>query len=128
MTHMPSRILQFKTPLELFSILTCFLSLQRPLGVHILFIYPNSITLKWNLKHSKYIFLGYAANQKRYKCYHLGIKKQMVSQDVTFFKGVVMFSSQKTSFQGKKCWSRKDVFCVSITYSIFFFFFLSWWT
>ena len=41
---------------------------------------------KLDTRSVKCIFLGYAGNQKGYKCYYPTSKKFFVSMDVTFFE------------------------------------------
>ena len=96
--RMPTNVLQFQTPLNVFS---KYFPENRtvsnlPLKVFgcIVFVHnhePNQNKL--DPKAFKCIFLGYAANQKGYKCYFLEKKKLIVSMDLTFFENTPFFST-----------------------------------
>lgn len=56
----------------------------------------------------KCIFLGYAPNQKGYKCYHPSSRKHFVFLDMTFHETVFFFSPSQPHLQGEKQWASKD--------------------
>jgi hypothetical protein len=95
---MPSRILDFKTPLEV--CLHLYL-LPKVFGcVCFVHIY---VPLLGKLDHRalKCISVGYSLTHKGYKCYHPPSRKRFVSMDVTFFELHPYFSSTQTSLKGE---------------------------
>lgn len=102
---MPSKVLQFQTPL---SVLSEFFPENRtisslPLKVFGCTVFAHNHELNRNKldpKSLKYIFPGYAANQKGYKCYIPEKKKLIVTMDLTFFENTPFFP--KISLQGEE--------------------------
>ena len=96
--RMPSRVLDFKTPLEALSPplsaskgvfpkvfgCVCFVHVHGP---------PQG---KLDPRALKCVFVGYSPTQKGYKCYHPPSRKQFVSMDVTFFETQSYFSTSQT--------------------------------
>lgn len=64
------------------------LSVWLNIYVHI----AKSDCSKLDPKALKCIFLGYAPNQKGYKCYHPYAWKHIVSMDITFHETILLFS------------------------------------
>ena len=83
--RMPSRVLDFKTPLEVLSPpLSASKGLSESFWVCLLCPCSWSYS-KLDPRALKCVFVGYSPTQKGYKCYHPPSKKQFVSMDVTFF-------------------------------------------
>jgi hypothetical protein len=101
--RMPSRVLDFQTPLEVLSPpysttkgvspkvfgCVCFVHIHGPTKSK---LEPRSL---------KCVFVGYSPTQKGYKCYHPPSRKYFVSMNVTFFKQQSYFSSTSTPLQGE---------------------------
>ncbi|RVX00496.1 Retrovirus-related Pol polyprotein from transposon TNT 1-94 [Vitis vinifera] len=105
--RMPSRILQFKTPCQIFlaaypsariisSILIKVFGCTAFVHIH------KSQRSKLDPTATKCIFVGYLPNQKGYKCYSPTTKKFYTSMDVTFFENQPFYP--KTAIQGEN-WS-----------------------
>ena len=97
--RMPSKILNFRTPLDVFTSafpnnrLSCTLPLKIfgcTVFVHI--HEPNQGKLEPRAKQC--VFVGYAPNQKGYKCFDPTSKKTFVTMDVTFFEKTPFFSDR----------------------------------
>ena len=85
--RMPSRVLDFKTPLEVLSPPS---SASKGVSLKVFgcvcFVHVHGPTQgKLDPRALKCVFVGYSPTQKGYKCYHPPSKKQFVSMDVTFF-------------------------------------------
>ena len=87
--HLPSRVLGFKSPMNILSIFYPDLNTTNNLVPRIFgyvsFVHIHSQNRrKLDPRALKCIFVGYSSTQKRYKCYHLPSKKFYVSVDITF--------------------------------------------
>lgn len=103
--RMPSKVLQFQTPLSVFSKSfpenRTISSLPLKVFGCMVFAHNNEPDRnKLDKKAFKSIFLGYAANQKGYKCYIPEKRKLIVTMDLTFFENTPFFP--KNSLQGEK--------------------------
>ena len=47
------------------------------------------------------VFIGYASNQKGYRCYHPPTKKVFVTMDVAFHENNMYFNNPESSLQGE---------------------------
>nr|XP_033514343.1 uncharacterized protein LOC117279019 isoform X2 [Nicotiana tomentosiformis] len=94
--RMPSKVLQFKTPLSIFQETFPSSRLMNDLPLKVFgctaFIH-NRTQGKLNPRANKYVFVGYAPNQKRYKCYDPYKRKLFTMMDVTFFECEPYFKS-----------------------------------
>nr|XP_019703534.2 uncharacterized protein LOC105038855 isoform X1 [Elaeis guineensis] len=87
--HLPSRVLHFKSPMDILSTFYPDLNTTNNLVPRIFgcvsFVHIHSQNRgKLDPKALKCIFVGYSSTQKGYKCYHPPSKKFYVSVDVTF--------------------------------------------
>jgi len=100
---MPSRVLDFKTPLEVLSPpLYTAKGLSPKVFGRVCFVHINGPTRsKLDPRSLKCVFVGYSPTQKGYKCYHPPSRKYFVSMDVTFFEQQSYFSSTPTPLQGE---------------------------
>ena len=77
--RMPSRVLNFSTPLHVLKHLFPHIRLYSdlPLKVFgcIVFVHKSKVTSKLDLKAEKCVFIGYSPSQKGYKCYNPDTKK-----------------------------------------------------
>lgn len=94
---MPSRVLSFKSHIEILSLGTHLFSLfPKTFGciyyVHI----SKSDRTKLDPKALKCVFLGYGVDQKSYKYFHPLTRRRFVSRDMTFFESLSFFFSGKT--------------------------------
>lgn len=102
--RMPSRVLSFTTPLELFqkSFPSSRLYMNLPLKVFgctaFVHIHTNQRT-KLSRRAVRCVFLGYSPTQKGYKCYEPNSRRLFVSLDVTFFETTPFY--QQSSLQGE---------------------------
>ena len=87
--RLPSKVLSFKSPLELLE--ECFPSVKLKTGLPVkvfgcvCYVHnPKHKQNKWNAKALKCVFLGYSTTQKGYKVYHPLTWKYIVSKDVLF--------------------------------------------
>jgi hypothetical protein len=101
--RMPSRVLDFQTPLEVLSP-----PLSTEIGVSpknfgcVCFVYIHGLARsKLDPRSLKCVFVGYSSTQKGYKCYHPPSRKYFVSMDVTFFEQQSYSSSTPTPLQGE---------------------------
>lgn len=102
--RMPSRVLNFKTPLDtlknLYPLSKLFCSLTPKVFGCVAFVHiHNQNRGKLDPRALRCVFLGYSPTQKGYKCYHPPTRKFFVLMDVTFFENTSFFP--KTSLQGK---------------------------
>jgi hypothetical protein len=101
--RMPSRILYFKTPLEVLSppLSTSKCVFPKVFGC-VCFVHIHSPTWgKLDPCALKCIFVGYSPTQKEYKCYNPPSWKHFISMDVTLFEWQSYFISTNTSLQGE---------------------------
>jgi hypothetical protein len=102
--RMPSRILNFETPLQKFQEFFPNTRLTSDLPLKVFgctaFVHIHShLRTKLEPRAIKCVFIGYSPTQKGYKCYDPITKKIFLSLDVTFFENEPYF--QKTSLQGE---------------------------
>ncbi|CAN1150187.1 Copia protein [Linum perenne] len=107
--RMPSKVLNFKTPLN--GLLDVFpshrLSTDLPLKIFgcICFTYiPAQFRSKLDHRSQKCIFLGYSATKKGYLCFEPTIRKLYTSMDVVFWENQPFYSP--TSLQGENSSSK----------------------
>ncbi|KAM1175182.1 hypothetical protein ACFX19_028211 [Malus domestica] len=82
--RLPSRVLGFKSPMEIVKNKKVDLSHLKVFGC-ICFVHVQPLHRdKLDPKATKCIFLGYSSTQKGYKCYNPQLKKLIVSKDVQF--------------------------------------------
>ena len=94
---MPSRVLGFKTPLQVLSThspLPSIMMLSRRVFGCVAFVHlhKNQLT-KLDPCALRCIFLGYGAHQKGYRCYNPATKRTYVTMDVTFLECETYFSA-----------------------------------
>ena len=95
---LPSRVLDFKCPLEVLQDKVRDLSYLRVFGCTCYVHLPAIQRHKLNPRAVKWIFLGYSQTKKGYKCYEPESKKIYVSRDVLFAETIPYF--KETSQQG----------------------------
>ncbi|RVW39236.1 Retrovirus-related Pol polyprotein from transposon TNT 1-94 [Vitis vinifera] len=107
LNRMPSKVLQFKTPLQVLSehvsLPTVVLLPPQIFGcVAFVHLHKNQRT-KLDSCAVWCIFVGYATRQKGYRCYHPTTKRTYVTMDVTFLESETFFSSSvsTSSLQGE---------------------------
>lgn len=108
--RMPTKILNFKTPLNVLkdSYPISKLSSDLPLKVFgcIAFVHIHDQNRgKLDQRARKCIFVGYSASKKGYKCYDPSSKRIFVSIDVTFFETTPFF---ETHLQGESKYEDLD--------------------
>ena len=97
---MPSKVLEWKTPIEMLKGENKFILPLKVFGC-VCFVKDNrQMVGKLDPRAVKCIFVGYSDTQKGYKCYHPPSKKYFVSMDVTFRESKPYFST-KSSLQGE---------------------------
>ena len=93
---MPSRILNFQTPLNIFKSLYPISRLTSKIALKVF----RCIAFVHNHEHGwgkldprarKCISVGYAPTQKGYKCFYPISRKMFITMDVTFFKDKPFF-------------------------------------
>ena len=99
--RLPSRVLEFKSPLEVMKGRKIDLSHLRVFGC-ICFVHIQSLHRdKLDPRAAKCIFLGYSSTQKGYKCYNPQLRRLIVSKDVRFHETNPFFSkSNEITAQG----------------------------
>ena len=80
--RLPSRVLQFKSPLEVLQKQPPNLSHLRVFGCTYFVHIQNLHRDKLDPRAAKCVFLGYSSTHKGYKCYHPPSKKLLISRDV----------------------------------------------
>ncbi|KAM1709738.1 hypothetical protein TB1_000224 [Malus domestica] len=100
--RLPSRVLGFKSPLEVMKGRKIDLSHLRVFGC-VCFVHIQSHHRdKLDPRALKCIFLGYSSTQKGYKCYDPQLRKIIVSKDVRFHEANPFFSkSHEATSQGE---------------------------
>jgi hypothetical protein len=101
--RMPSRVLDFQTPLKVLSpLLSTAKGVSPKVFGCVCFVHIHGPTRsKLDPRSLKCVFVGYSPTQKGYKCYHPPSRKYSVSMDVTFFEQQSYFSSTPTPLQGE---------------------------
>ena len=95
--RLPSRVLEFKSPLEVMKGRKIDLSHLRVFGC-ICFVHIQSLHRdKLDPRAAKCIFLGYSSTQKGYKCYNPQLRRLIVSKDVRFHETNPFSASQVNS-------------------------------
>ena len=89
--RLPSKILNYQTPLSYFSSLSptyhVFSQLDSRVFGCVVFVHvPSQGRSKLDPRSLKCVFLGYSATQKGYRCYCPQKRKYYISTDVTFFE------------------------------------------
>ena len=94
---MPSKTLEFKTPIELLAKFYPDINTSNNLTPKVFgctsFVHVHSNNRgKLDPRAIKCVFLGYSSTQKGYKCYHPPTKRFFVTADVTFEEGTPYFT------------------------------------
>ena len=101
--RMPTRVLNFQTPLGSFKTIfpTTRLTSDLPLKVFGCTVYAHISSPQSKLapRAERCIFIGYASSQKGYKCFNPSTKKFLISMNVTFLESQQYFP--KTPLQGE---------------------------
>ena len=103
--RMPTRVLQYVTPLEYFkkTFPNCRINSDLPsklFGCTVFVHKPSQFRSKLDPRVEKCVFIGYAPNKRGYKCYNPQTKKIQVTMDVSFLETPSFFT--KNSLQGEK--------------------------
>jgi hypothetical protein len=93
--RLPSRVLEFKSPLEVLQNKVPDISHIKVFGCTCFMHLSATHRDKLNPRAIKCIFLGYSTTQKGYKCYDPLLKKLYVSRDVRFVEGTPYFTAGK---------------------------------
>ncbi|TQD71560.1 hypothetical protein C1H46_042906, partial [Malus baccata] len=111
--RMPSRVLQFQTPIQTLSqyhSLPSLLHIPPKVFGCVCYVHvPMQNRDKLDPRAIKCVFIGYSATQKGYRCYYPPTGKFFVSMDVTFREHEEFFSKDDlaTSLQGE-IWSKEE--------------------
>ena len=102
--RMPSKVLQYSTPLECFKKIfpESRVNSDLPLKIFGCTAYvhiPKKSRSKLDPRAEKYVFVGYAPNQKGYKFFNPLTRKVFVTMDATFLEGLPFFN--KPLIQGE---------------------------
>ncbi|KAL6322495.1 hypothetical protein AAG906_009794 [Vitis piasezkii] len=107
MNRLPSRVLHYKTPLQVFAqhvtLASVIMLPPRKFGcVTYVHIHKNQRT-KLDPCVVRCVFLGYAAHKKGYRCYDPTTRRLYTTMDVTFIESENFFTSQssRSSLQGE---------------------------
>ena len=97
LNHMPTKVLQFQTPLKVFSdnvsLPTVLMIPPRIFGcVTFIHIHKNQRT-KLDPCVVRCLFLGYGVHKKGYRCYDPIAKRTYITMDVTFLESKIFFPS-----------------------------------
>ena len=84
--RLPSRVLDFKSPLEVLQERQPDLTYLKVFGCTCYVHLPTTLRDKLNPRAVKCIFLGYSQTKKGYKCYEPKSKKQYITRDVRFIE------------------------------------------
>ncbi|KAB2614533.1 hypothetical protein D8674_039240 [Pyrus ussuriensis x Pyrus communis] len=102
--RLPSRVLGFKSPMEIVKNRKLDLSHLKVFGC-ICFVHVQSLHRdKLDPRATKCIFLGYSSTKKGYKCYNPQLKRLIVSKDVRFHETNPYYSkSLDSTSEGEYC-------------------------
>ncbi|KAI5341512.1 hypothetical protein L3X38_020786 [Prunus dulcis] len=104
--YTPSRVLDFKTPLDVLCAHTSSISVSKlPPKVFECVTYVHVYShqrSKLDPCALRCLFIGYSTTQKGYKCYHPHSQKVHVTLDVTFHEEVPYYVSSSSLIQGEK--------------------------
>jgi hypothetical protein len=89
--HLPSHVLDFKSPLEVLQVTCPDLAHLKVFGCSYFVHLPSSQCDKLDSRATKCIFIRYSQIQKGYKCYDPLLKKMYVSRDVRFIEDILYF-------------------------------------
>jgi transposase InsO family protein len=89
--RLPSRVLDFKSPLEVLQVTSPKLAHLKVFGCSCFVYLPSTKRDKLDSRAVKYIFLGYSQTQKGYRFYDPLQKKMYVSRDVRFSKDTLYY-------------------------------------
>ena len=115
---MPTRVLQYITPLDCLKneFLESRINLELPLkkfGCTVFVHVPNKSRSKLDPRVEKCAFLGYAPNQKGYKCFNPQAKKFHITMDVSFLEHTHFFT--KYFLPGEKIGEEDNFWKISTT-------------
>ena len=106
--RVPSRVLDFQTPLDVLQKHVSLVSVSKlPPKVFGCIAYVHVYShqrSKLDACALRCVFIGYANNQKGYKCYHHPTQKTYITMDVTFHEEVAYFvkPSSDSPLQGER--------------------------
>ena len=108
---MPSKILDFKTPIDVFqkyfpNSRTINSMPLKIFGCTVFIKNPNRTASKLDPKGKKCVFLGVPPTKKGYKCFDPSTKKMFITMDVAFFENEAFFDSYlqgETHNEDTKC-------------------------
>ena len=94
---MPSRVLDFKSPIDVpsksFPNFKGIGTLPPKIFGCVSFIhFPKQSRDKLDPRALRCVFFGYSSNQKGYKCYYSPTKRSYITMDVTFFESQPYFT------------------------------------
>ncbi|PRQ16867.1 putative RNA-directed DNA polymerase [Rosa chinensis] len=98
MNRLPSRVLGFKSPLEVLKGRKIDLSHLKVFGCTCFFHIQAHQRDKLDPRADKCVFLGYSSTQKGYKCYNYVTRKLIVSRDVRFDEATPYFTRKSYDF------------------------------
>lgn len=93
----PSRVIDFKTPYEIFYKKIPSVSHFKIFGSKAMYHIPRQKRRKLDKKSSEAIFMGYAENSKAYRLYDTEKKTIVVSRNVVFFEDDQVMKESKTN-------------------------------
>ena len=93
--HTPHKVLENKTPEEVFSSMKPEISHLKIFGCTVYIHIPKEKRTKLDPSGKKGIFLGYSESSKAYRIYFLGFKEIDISRDVTFDEYTTYNKSRK---------------------------------
>ena len=117
MNRTPTRVNDFKTPLQVFSEhmkLKSVLNLIPKIFGCIVYVHlQKEFRSKLDSRAEKCVFLGVGQNQKGFKCYNPITQKFYISMDVTFLEHEYFYKSINIPIQGE---NQHDLNCNFLTY------------
>lgn len=118
--RIPSRVLGFKTPMQVLSSFYPDLNMSNKLIPRIFgcvsFVHVHTHQRgKLDPRALKCVFVGYSSTQKGYKCYHPLSKKFFVSFDVTFQENIGYFTQPYPQEEISKM-ENKDLFLLDLPF------------